>query len=498
MTRSTLVLALVFAAGCPENNEIPEFTEDIRIDFADQASDPDSESVRMCLTDEGVVYVLWLDNRVDIDSDKMDIWMNRSLNRGQDWLPAPVKVNQGDAEAEGPGNVFQPQVFCNNQGVYVVWEDDRDGELENHNIYFNKSTDQGETFLPEDILLEFDREGNTMSLEPRITGTGEDLFVTWFDSANGAYDIFVSSSSDGGESWRDSIRIDSDLPAGSAYSARPKIAISEDADNVWVVWEDSRDGNADIYFARSINGGVTFEDDVRLDGGDADGEFDSFEPQLCTDGVSNVYVFWHDSRNSETSRDIYFNFSLDSGDDFFSDARRLDSDNAGAANSLFPVCAVKDSTAHVVWQDNRNRGYDIFYRSVTDGIPDLEEARADLGNEPGASNALDTVIDLDIATNTVVLAWNDGRAEAEAGGTSGYTDIYYNFSENGLPFEPGVDYRVDSMFAGQSYKIDLNFQILGGEWYAAWSDGRLGTSDVYFQRFPIGEESNPLSLADVQ
>ncbi|MBX2803805.1 MAG: glycoside hydrolase [Myxococcales bacterium] len=505
MTRSTLLVSAFLFGACTGTGQEIEFTTDIRVDQASANEDPDSFGTQLCVTEAGVVYVLWLDNRLDLFGDKVDIWMNRSLSFGDDgtWLEAPVKVNQGDINKDGPGNVWNPDLHCNEQGVFVVWEDDRDGELQNHQIYFNRSTDNGETFLPDDILLEFDDDGTTMSLEPQITGFSQDLFVAWYDSANGAYDIFVTSSNDGGGTWRDTIRVDSDVPAGSAYSARPQVAMSDDAEFMWVAWEDARDGNADIYFTRSANGGVTFDDDTRLDGGfdevdDPPGAADSFEPQLCTDNLSNVYVFWHDSRNSGNvgARDIYYNYSLNAGADFFFDSRRLDSDGRGLANSLYPVCAVDGNTAHVAWQDNRFEGYDIFYRMVEDGIPDLEEIRLDAGTAQGSSNSLDTIIDFH--SGNVAVAWNDGRAEAESLAGNGYTDLYYNWMGGDTDWDTEDDYRIDSMFDGQSFKVDFNFQILGGQWYAAWTDGRAGTSDIYFQKFDLGVASNPPRLEDFQ
>ena len=498
MSRLNLIPIVALIVACDDGgSDIPDFTTDIQVDGFNEEEDPDGDAfesygTRMCVTTEGHVYVLWLDNRRQPTEDRVDIWMNRSLSRGEagSWLPTPVRVNQGNEEAPGPGNVWSPDLFCNAKGVYVVWEDDRDGELRNHQIYFNRSTDFGETFLEEDVLLEFDVEGNTMSLEPRIDGNEEDdLAVVWYDSANGAYDIFVATSSDLGSSWRESIRIDSDVPPGNAYSARPKVEMSRDGNEIWVVWEDSRDGKADIYFTRSATAGVTFEPDQRLDEGsdldgqDEDGEHDSFEPQLCSDGVSNLYVVWHDSRNDVDRRDIYYRYSLDGGDSWPGNSAQLDSDGAGAANSLYPDCGTDGNEAHVVWQDNRNGGYDVFYRRVIVGIPDgATEERADIG-DPGLGNSLDAVLGFDRESGKVAVAWNDFREENAREEDNGYTDLYFQEYEDGRLAAGGEqDYRIDSYYSGLGYKLDLNFHVLGGQWYACWTDGRGITSNIYCQR----------------
>ncbi|MCB9688503.1 MAG: hypothetical protein H6735_25930 [Alphaproteobacteria bacterium] len=480
--------------GCSSEPEPIDYTVDIRVDRADPARDPDSFGTQMCVTADGTVYVMWLDDREDIGSEEYDIYLNRSVNRGGEgeaptddaWLPAAVKVNQGD------GRVFDPNLYCNETGVYVVWEDDRDGLLKNHQIYFNKSDDKGETFLAEDILLEIDPDGMSMSLGPKITGDGKDLYVTWYDNLNGAYDILMSSSGDGGESWRDPVRVDSDQP-GSAYSARPEIAISDNTQDIWITWEDSRDGKADIYFARSDSGGTTFKDDDRLDGGDDKGSADSFEPELCTDGQANVYVVWHDARSGQF-RDVFMNYSANKGANWLTNAVRLDNDAPGFANSLFPKCLADGTEAHVIWQDNRAGNYDVFYRNLKDGIPG-DELRADLGTPEGFSNSLEAQIAR--TDDKLIVAWEDGRADA---GEDGYDDLYYNladiFSPDDWRGEDDGDLRIDSMYDGQSYKVDLQIAVLGGQIYAAWTDGRNGNSDIFFQRLTIGEAAKPPPLEE--
>lgn len=499
------VPALAALIGCTGETTEVTFSSDLRIDGGDPDVDTiESEGTEMCVTPQGYVYVLWMDEREN--DGKRDIWMNRSVTRGgtnpddggpeaSAWFEAPVKVNQGD------GNVWNPSMYCNEVGVFVVWEDDRDGVLENHQIYFNRSTSPDLVFDADDTLIEgdLDPEGNSMSLEPKIVGRGQDLFVTWYDSLNGAYDIFMSSHGSAGnpdEDWRTPIRVDSDDPAGAAYSAHPEIAISENGSSVWITWEDSRDGKPDVYFARSSNQGQTFEEDQRLDEGDAAGASESFTPQICTDQQNQVYVFWHDTRGGDFA-DVYMNYSANQGEDWLGAAMRLDTDAAGFANSLFPRCVMNGGNAHVAWEDRRNDNYDVYYRVLSNGIPG-EEIRADAGTPEGQSNSVEVRIATDL--DVVAVSWSDDRAAEEG---SGFSDLYYNYSQAGGPFlvyegDTTGDLRMDSMYDGRSFKLDTNFAILGGEWYAAWTDGRGGTSDVYFQRRAIGEQTTPPTLEDLQ
>ena len=91
------------------------------------------------------------------------------------------------------------------------------------------------------------------------------------------------------------IRLDTgDLP-GANYSMNTQI--SNSGSNVYVVWEDYRNGDADIYFNSSTDGGVTWQAlDTRLDTGNSPGASNSWYPQISSIG-SYVYVVWMDGRN---------------------------------------------------------------------------------------------------------------------------------------------------------------------------------------------------------
>lgn len=480
----TLISALIAACGGETLDDWQ--SSDLRIDGSGPEDAFDSRGVRLCRTSGGGLYVVWYDDR----EGRSAVWLQYSSDRGQRWLASPVRVNRGSAAAT------LPDLACDDDAVHVVWEDTRDGELENKNIYYNYSTDNGSTWLERDVRLSDDPNGRAMSLTPRIVRAESQVHVAWSDARNGAYDIYASSSTDRGRTFGAPVRVDSD-PPGSAFSAFPQIAANGDG-TVLVVWEDARDGLNDIYAATSTNAGGTFNADVRIDGGVAAGTANSFRPRISLDG-DVVYAVWQDERNAP-NRDIYFNYSVNGGLSWLGNARIVESDGLGAADSTNPAVKVQGGVAHVAWQDKRSGSFHVYYRSFTGGEPrDLlvereggeqpdTEIRLDLGARAGTSNSLDAVIDVD--GEDVVVLWEDRRFDGTSARdeAAGFNEIFYNYStDRGLSWQSN-DLRLDSFCPGRKFANDIVATLDRGAVAAAWLDGRRGSSDILFTRHPLGEE----------
>jgi hypothetical protein len=470
-----LSVFILFLVGCPEPTEEPTTTTDLRIDNAAVDNDPDSYDTRMCTNPNGNVFVVWVDDR---DGDA-DVWFNRSVDAGRSWMPSAVKVNHG------PGNTFNPGIACTNDGVYIAWEDDRNGDLENHDIYLNRSTadvgNMGETWQGEDTLLEGDDEGISMSLGPSVAAIGSNVYVAWMDNLNGSFDIFVASSENQGKKFSEPIRADGDS-GGEAWSGMPKIKATPD--NVFVVWEDTRDGASDIYMAVSRNNGSSFRENKRIDRGDSKGQNQSFAPSFDVDD-DVVYVVWHDERNGE-GNDVMMNYSSDFGDTWLSNAERLDTDNIGVFDSLYPDIDVVGEAAHICWSDKStsDAGYDIYYRMATQGSLQGEMTR--VNTDPvGFFNHTSCKVSYGDETG-VVVAWQDARDDLE---NEGFSDLYYNHSKDGVAWAES-DKRIDNTLAGKTFKLDVNVDLFNSELLVSWTDARNGTMDVYFQHLQIGQESD--------
>ncbi len=499
LKRLTPILPIACLAAQCGPGEVPTLYSEWRIDAAGDRDLIDSHSTSMCVAPNGTIYVVWIDDR----DGGADVWFNRKLpggERHEGWLPTAVRVNRFT-----DSNVWAPQVACTDQQVHVVWEDDRDGEVESHQIYYQRSVDNGDTWLDEDRLLEEDVDGRSNSFSPQIVARDNFVYVTWYDDLNGAYDILATSSQDSGNNWNSPQRVDADETPGSAWSAHPRIAVTEDGQNVYIVWQDFRNGvgqvnaGSDIYFNRSTNRGLDFsEEDIRLDGGQG-GTASAFAPRIAAAG-NEIYVVWHDNRNG--ANDVFMTYSGDAGVSWSTDSRADQTDNAGFFESLYPKVCLASGRAHVVWHDDRTQNfYRVFHIAAENGSWLGADQRLDawkidgqrgVWRFDGGAESVQIACD---GTN-VLVAWLDTAEDAQ---DLGYNDIVYNFSEdNGDTWLVGAGdstvnhdkapYRLDSMPEGAAFKRDLNIELRGTTVLAAWTDGRNGSTDIFYQQLTAGEE----------
>lgn len=484
--RCSMLLAALALMSC--NGAGPQgdwSSTDLRIDGSGAGDRFDSEAVQLC-TSGAELFVAWHDAREGQEA----IWLQHSSDGGQRWLSQPIRVNDAQASAT------RPALACSGETVFVAWEDTRDGELENKNIYFDRSFDGGETWLDDDLRLSDDRNGRAMSLTPRLALAGEVVVVTWSDARNGAFDVYLDRSTDEGATFEGNRRINSD-PAGSAFAAFPQIA-ANDSGNVVLAWEDSRGGLNDIYSASSSDLGQTFSADVRLDAGVDPGTANSFRPRLALDDAE-VYVVWQDERNAP-NRDIFFNRSTNGGASWLGSARLVESDGLGVADSANPSVALQSGVAHIVWQDRRSGGFDVYYRSFVNGdpraiaveregrIPDDAEVRLDLSDRAGTANSLEAVITVE--GDRVVVLWEERRFDGsgDRDEAQGFNEVYYNASEDRGMTWLNEDLRLDSFCRGRKYSNAIQASLDGDAVVATWIDGRRGSADILFTRRTIGQE----------
>jgi hypothetical protein len=229
----------------------------------------------------------------------------------------------------------------------VVWEDNRDGDYE---IYYKQSVDAGLTWGADTRLT--NSPGG--SFDPCIAVSGSVVHVVWDDLRNATgtmdYEIYYKCSTDGGLSWGPDTR----LTNNPSYCGYPCIVATGPV--VQVVWEDDRDGNGEIYYKRSTDAGLTWGADTRLTNDLAD----SWDPCIVVNG-SVMHLVWMDMRDG--NYEVYYKRSEDGGISWGDDTRLTNA----SGESQYPNIAVSGPNVHLVWPDARDGNFEIYYKQSTDG-----------------------------------------------------------------------------------------------------------------------------------
>lgn len=222
-----------------------------------------------------VVHVVWNDYR---NGPNAIIYYKRSTDGGVNW-EADTRLTTDMAGS------YYPCVSVSGSNVHVAWGDYRNGDQ----IYYKRSTDAGTTWDADTRLS----SGSVGSYDPALSVSGSVVHTVWCDLRDGNYEIYYKRSTDGGMNWG----ADTRLTIASGYSYSASIAVSDTI--VHIVWEDHRTGASELFYKRSVDGGITWEPDTRLTFNTAISEY----PSVATSG-SVVHVVWEDQRDG--NKEIYY------------------------------------------------------------------------------------------------------------------------------------------------------------------------------------------------
>jgi hypothetical protein len=174
----------------------------------------------------GDVYVAWVFWHTD-RTGLMDIRIKRSTDGGEEWEFVNNPLTLGDSphdvvasdDCGGPallGHIRQftsPQIVVDrDSNLHVVYSRDPDGVGvgDDANVYYRRSTDQGDNWelevqLNDDATFN-DQWNPTVSVGPKGT-----VVATWYDRRNDPgnikYDYYIAISMDNGVTWGPNVRV---------------------------------------------------------------------------------------------------------------------------------------------------------------------------------------------------------------------------------------------------------------------------------------------------
>ena len=289
-----------------------------------------------------IIYLVWFDNTLG----NFEIFISKSTDGGETFSP-PVNISNN----AGPS--VEPSIAVKGNNVSVVWDDATSG---NFDILLSKSTDGGETFSPPENIS----ENVGFFAAPKIAADGNNLYVVWSNATSGFDEIFISKSTDGGETFSPP----ENISESNSFSYLPSIRLS--GDSVYVVWSDDPSGKRDVFISKSTDGGETFSPPNKISYGV---EY-SYQSAFAVSD-DNVYVIW--IVETLNNNDVFISKSTDGGETFSPPENISENEGYSTANSLDssnliePSITVSNNNIYVTWHDASSGNYEILLVTSTDG-----------------------------------------------------------------------------------------------------------------------------------
>jgi hypothetical protein len=351
------------------------------------------------------------------------------------------------------GTRYRPAMAYGNSVYGLAWFDARDG---NDEIYFSRLALTGEKLGTEVRLT-----GNASSSQyPFVLWTGSEYGVSWQDNRDGNYEIYFARVSAAG------VKIGSDLRVTNDASNSTYPTLSWTGSGYGLAWQDDRSDNNEIFFIRLDVDGAKLGADARISYGNSESRF----PSLSWTG-SEFGLSWEDFREHSdwpAYPEIHFARISALGSRIGLDTR---SRVTYAANSATPSMVWTGSEFGLSWSYS-NEIY--FTRISKEGNKIGSDQRITYDNQSSLEPSLTWT------GNEYGLSWHDNR--------DGNYEIYFAvLSYSGL--KVGPDIRVSYALDQSTYPT---LAWTGSEFGMSWQDYRDASWEIYFSRIRMDLDGDGL------
>ena len=176
--------------------------------------------------------------------------------------------------------------------------------------------------------------------DPFFTISNEEIYAVWTDTEG----VWFGRTSEEGFEFSDKTKI-----SAASYVSEPKIVVS--GSNVYISWiNNDYDNyqNRDVFFAKSSNGGTTFENPVNLSNNDIDSAAVNFVDNriVSSSDGRDIYVMWVVGNYDWTQ--VYLAKSHDSGNSF-GPARNI-SNITDHSHPNNPQISLSERNLYISWE----------------------------------------------------------------------------------------------------------------------------------------------------
>ena len=342
---------------------------------------------------DGTLYVSYV-NLVGNGNVPDNLWVARSTDGGRS-LSAPVRV-AGEL-------AFQGRVAVGPDGaVYVTWLQAREVGLfkmprSPNPIVAARSTDGGRTFSDPVVVSDLgrhrvaaaspvvDRDGRLVVLYEDFKGDRRDFEFLEGPPAEEPFALVLTVSTDGGRTFSAGRELEAGVVANRRFLVFlpefPSLAAGLDGSLV-VTWADGRSGDEDVLLRRSVDGGRTWTEAVRVNDNPVGDGTDQYLPRVAIAPSGRIDVLFLDRRRDPRNvrADAFLASSEDDGRSFENvriSSESFDTRVGPFIDATFPVdfgsrlgLLSRDDGVLAAWTDSRfgnegNGQQDIIAARVT-------------------------------------------------------------------------------------------------------------------------------------
>lgn len=338
--------------------------EDTRITVDNGADGDGATRPAIAVDSSNNVHIIWRDfdwdagNSKDITYTKLNPYADDRDGSAADPAAITVVALQRLSNDEDD-YIFSPRLAIDSDdNIHIVWANDDDD-----NFYYMKLDVNGTVQVAQKSIRLF---ANWKGYTDIAVDSNNNLHIVCADDGETTeFEVyyFMLRGSDG-STLIDATRITDDDGDKSKWT---RIAVDSN-DHVYIVFQDQRGTNHEIYYKKLDPGlddqsgdaadaaAITLVDDTALTPDDG---FDSRHPAISADpNCKQVHVIW------EEDYDNIHHMILDINTDVILSETVLTNDTTTtSAYSTVPNIVVVGNVAHIVWTDDRDGGYDIYFTS---------------------------------------------------------------------------------------------------------------------------------------
>jgi len=245
------------------------------------------------------------------------VWVRRSPDGGRTWDPTPIAVKAWKGDEPDVKLEDMPRIWSDTGAasphrgnLYMAWIE---WQLEQSIILFARSTDGGLTWAaPQRISTKagLPRDDNGAVVGPIGTVAPDGtIYAVW----NEGFNITLAVSTDGGRSFAPSRPLfevaapyfggASGIPGLARAMGFPQVGIDPKGGTLYVTWSDFRNGDVDVFIARSSDKGKSWSRPQRVNDDPVHDGADQFLQWMAVDPADGaVYVQFYDRRDDPGNR----------------------------------------------------------------------------------------------------------------------------------------------------------------------------------------------------